>query len=521
MDIPQTNDIDDSDGVSGPEGIHPGGQGEIHFSLSADPSNPDLLYVGGDRQPTGQTNAPVLPNSIGANDFSGRLFRGNRSVAPTGGVPSPQWSPLTHNGTNSSSAPHADSRDQAFHPAGLIETDDGGIFLRTNPSSTDGDWISLNGTLQVAELPNVAYDSNAHVIFGGTQDNGTTQQLTSDVAAWQQTIGGDGGDVGVDPLTLATSNQSIRYTSSQSLQSFQRQIFDANNNPVGDAEAIDVSGLAGFVPQFVTPLAMSSVAPTGPDSTRIVIAGRFNRDGDGNPILPARIFQSDDRGDTFAEVTVPGDFRGVNFVGGPLAVGGRRPDPDHPGEFIDNPDVIYAGSGNQVFLRSSNGGSLAPTSDIVGADDEPAATIRDVVVDPDDWMIAYAVDKKGRVYQTVNGGADWNDTTGNLDNLLASGATFGLVSAIVVPDVVVPSEGRAPRNLLVVGGEFGVFYLAATPAPNGDPVWNALGSGLPNSIVFDLDYGVDANGDTLLLAGTLGRGTFTPVSYTHLRAHET
>ncbi|MFV2068471.1 MAG: hypothetical protein ACC645_15990, partial [Pirellulales bacterium] len=509
MDLPRTDDVDDADDINGPEGIHPGGQGEIHFSISADVSNPDLVYVGGDRQPTGQLGNPTLPNAVGAEDFSGRLFRGDRSVAPTGGVPSPQWAPLTHSGTLSNSGPHADSRDQAFHPAGLIETDDGGIFLRTNPSGTAGDWISLNGTLQVTEFTNVAYDSNANVIFGGSQDNGATQQPAPGTSIWQQTRTGDGGDVAVDLFTLDDANRSIRYSSSQSLQAFQRQIFDANNNPVGDAELIDVSGLAQFEPQFVTPVEVSSVRPSGADATRIVIAGTFKRDNNGDPILPARIFQSDDRGATFDEVQVPGDFRGVNFVGGPLAVGGRRPDANNPGAFLDNPDVIYAASDNTVFLRSTNGGLLGPTSAIVDADGESAGTIRDVTVDPDDWMIAYAVDRNGLVYQTTNGGADWRDITGNLDDQLAPGAAFNLVSAIVVPEVVVADESRAPRNLLVVGGEFGVYYLASELASNGDPVWNRLGTGLPNSIVFDLDYGTDENGDTLLLAGTLGRGTFT------------
>ena len=54
-------------------GIHPGGQGSIHLSLAADPTNHNIVYVGGDRQ-----NTP-FPNAIGASDFSGILFRGDAS----------------------------------------------------------------------------------------------------------------------------------------------------------------------------------------------------------------------------------------------------------------------------------------------------------------------------------------------------------------------------------------------------------------------------------------------------------
>src|SRR6185503_18062171 len=44
MGVPLTND-----GV--PIGIHPGGQGSIHLSLAADPGEPNIVYIGGDRQP--------------------------------------------------------------------------------------------------------------------------------------------------------------------------------------------------------------------------------------------------------------------------------------------------------------------------------------------------------------------------------------------------------------------------------------------------------------------------------------
>jgi len=81
MDLPMT--------VEG--GLHPGTGGWIHFSLAADPGNPDLVYLGGDRQvPTKGTSFPK-PNSIRAKDFSGRLFRGDASL-PKG----KQWVNLTH-----------------------------------------------------------------------------------------------------------------------------------------------------------------------------------------------------------------------------------------------------------------------------------------------------------------------------------------------------------------------------------------------------------------------------------------
>ncbi|HEX6869360.1 MAG TPA: sialidase family protein, partial [Candidatus Limnocylindrales bacterium] len=108
----------------------PGGQGGVHFSILADATNPNVVYVGGDRQP----NNNGFPNAVGANDFSGRLFRCDASLAANA-----QCTSLTHNGTPNNSAPHADSREMVFDVNGdIVETDDGGVYRQTDPSTTNG-----------------------------------------------------------------------------------------------------------------------------------------------------------------------------------------------------------------------------------------------------------------------------------------------------------------------------------------------------------------------------------------------
>jgi len=103
-------------------GIHPGSQGATNLSIAADRTNANVVYIGGDRQPyvTEFTTGlpPWWPNSIGANDFSGRLFRVDASRAV-----GTQAVHITHTNTTSSSSPHADSRDMAIDannkPAGI------------------------------------------------------------------------------------------------------------------------------------------------------------------------------------------------------------------------------------------------------------------------------------------------------------------------------------------------------------------------------------------------------------------
>ena len=127
MDLPGTYE------TTGFFGIHVGGQGDLHFSMAADPYDPTVLYIGGDRQP-GQGAAfgePDFPNSISAGNYTGRLFKGFYD-GTTGGT---EWLAITDDGVDPDgpgplvgTAPHADSRTLVFQGLNLLEADDGGIY---------------------------------------------------------------------------------------------------------------------------------------------------------------------------------------------------------------------------------------------------------------------------------------------------------------------------------------------------------------------------------------------------------
>ena len=464
MDLPQTPE---SNGAI--VGLHPGGQGSIHLSIAVDRNDPNTVYVAGDRQETGTTPPFTTPNFIGARNFSGRLFRGDTSVAPTGAVPSPQWEHMTHSnsipqipggGTASGSSPHADSREMAIAANGdLIEVDDGGIYRRTSPQNNTGDWFSINGNIQTTEFHDVAYDSNSNaILLGGAQDNGTSQQINTGSKTWRLIGGGDGGDVAVDNITLAGSNQSIRYLSSQNLQGFRREVYDVNNTRVGNPVSLVNINMTDA--QFVTPVELNAIDPR-----RLVIGGMNN------------VFESFDQGST------------VTIINGPranaMAYGGRSGG-------VDNQDVLYVGSGSisppeppQVFVRTTAGAPLSPAAALpAGAD-----PVRDVVMDPDDWRSAYVVDSN-QVFRTTNAGASWTDITGNLAGLGAGGFRTAVFVA-------------GATKVLLVGTNAGVFVSFSS---SGFTSWNRLGTGLPNVPVWDLAYDVR---DDVLVAGTLGRGAWT------------
>jgi hypothetical protein len=447
-------------------GLHPGGQGSLHLSLAIDPNDPFLVYVGGDRQPVG--GGGTFPNSLGANDFSGRLFRGDARIAGPA-----QWTSLTHAGAAGNSSPHADSRTMTVDAAGrLLEGDDGGIHVRLQPTSSAGAWRSLNGDLQITEQHSSAYDRIARVGLSGNQDNGTMRQSATNDRLWNVISGGDGGDVAVDRLQLAPQLRSVSYTSSQNLGGFRRRVSDADNafvSSVSPGRAVTGGGAAP-TGQFTTPIATNQAV-----GGRLVIGG-------GNAV-----FESLDSADTL--VNIGEGIRAASFpTGGTLAYGAQG-----------NPDVLYvagcrsscaAGNDDGVFVRTALGGAL-----ILRHQPRSGATMRGVALDPDDPAHAFAVESTTqtlgpRIVRTTTTGTAWVDVTGDLP-----AAAGDLLSIAYLPGASV--------DAVVVGTDVGV-YLSSS-AQDFDN-WIALGSGLPRAPVHELAY--DPSQD-LLQAGTLGRGAFT------------
>ena len=480
MGLPTTQEVL-ADGTPITLGIHPGGQGYVHFSFEADKTNSNIVYIGGDRQPSkfGGTNRNIMPaqyyasaenapnadatfpNSIGAMNYSGRLFRGDASKQI-----GEQWVHLTNSnllgaaggGTANNSSPHADSRDMAFDAAGnLIQCDDGGIYRRTLPQSNIGDWFSMNGNLQVTEIHSIVYDPVTRLITVGTQDNGTNQQYQPNSELWQNITGGDGGVVCVD--TLAIPGLSVLYVSSQYLGGFTRATFDAYNKGI-DYQSVKLIN-ANFKPQFYTPLKTNSVV-----GGRLLLAGENS------------VYESYDRGDTLLDIGGLSNLSNCSCI----AYGGMR-------NGIKNPNVVYACKGNAVYLRTSTE-SLSRTQSSLPID----KTINDISLDPTDWMRAFVVSTSlsspSSVHFTTNAGATWIEITGNLINV------GDIYSSEIIRHPTMGFGG------VVVGTEYGVYMSLKSSIG----YWNKVGTNIPNVQINDLHY--DPKHDVLVV-GTLGRGAWS------------
>ena len=470
MDSPSTNENGTDVGLNpsggkGPTSGKPdeiaGGQGAIHFAIVADPNDENLVYVGGDRQPRSNGDAGTFPNSIGANDFSGRLFRGDAS-RPAGS----QFVHLTHRnnlgplggGTASSSSPHADSREMVFDAAGnIVEVDDGGVYRRSNPQSNTGDWFSLNGNIQVTEAHDAAWDPVSNVAITGNQDTGTTYQPSEGASQWVSISTADGGDVSIDRLALATSNQSVRYSSFQNLGSFRRTVWNTQGAIVSTnfPALTPINGSPRITGAFRTPV-----------ETNAVSGGRLLFQGSNG------IFESLDQG---ATVNLIGASLGSNNItANAIAYGGQKNN-------VANAEVVWAARGSDVFYRATSGAlSQVPS-------DPTSGTIRDLAIDGSDYEIG-AVVTSNQVFRSMNAGASWSNITGNL---LAQATEVFSIAHIV----------GALGGWLAAGTNAGIYVMAVSQLGN----WTRLGSSLPNALSYDLQYEPQ---DDVLIVGTLGRGAW-------------
>jgi len=436
-------------------GVNVGGQGSIHTSIAADPVNPNLVYVGGDRQPAGNDDGGVFPNSIGANDYSGRIFKGDASLTPA-----LRWIPLTHLGTANNSAPHADSRYMAFDSAGtLIEVSDGGVFRRLNASSQTGDWQTVNGDLSVTETHTADWDSINKIAICGTQDNGTSAQDFPGDDLWTNIFGGDGGKVAVDD----SFNDGLvyYYGSFQFIQAFFRASVDGTNTTVSfDFPALFEPNFGQSMTQidsaqFYTPVEIHKTEPT-----RMIF------------LMNTFVFETQDRGDTVESLGAVSGTPTAAVAGG--FSGG-----------IENQELLWVGSTGGLARRLTLGGALTNLGNPTGQ------TIRDIAIDPADSNRVVVV-TTNTVFRTTNGNAvtpTWTNITGSL-------GTDGALRAVEIIPNADPNQVR-----ILVGGNNGVF-VSTMASPSA---WTELDATLANAPVRELRYD---DRDGILCAGTLGRGVW-------------
>ncbi len=157
-----------------------GGQAWYDLCIAADPTNADVIFVGGV----------------------------NTWKSTNGGS---SWSISNHwSGTCSGSATniHADKHFMAYQngTSTLFECNDGGLYKTANGGSS---WNHLTNGMEISQIYKigVAQTVNNDVI-AGLQDNGTKAMISGN---WNDVIGGDGMDCAIDPSDHNTQYGELYY----------------------------------------------------------------------------------------------------------------------------------------------------------------------------------------------------------------------------------------------------------------------------------------------------------------------
>lgn len=485
-------------------GVNPGGQGDTNLTIVADPTNANVVYVGGDTQPNSAAGFPK-PNSIGAMNYGGRLFRGT-FVPDTGAGSMTTWAPITNNGTNNGppatgSSPHADSRSMTFVGNTMYETDDGGIYQQTAPAGTAGVWNSAIGTgLQVSEVYDVAYDSNAKIIMVADQDTGAAQQSATGSKIYQElpALQGDGGVV----LVANTGTQSLRYASSNGVSNMEVTVYNKAGGLVSGPTdlAMNESGSAVLTignnevfARTPAPVALNTADTTGMS----IVLGT----GAKTKTSAGAVWESINGGGTFTQVSMSGAAL-ANGVGITSVISGGFK------KGVANTNVLFAGTNApSLYRRMTAGGKLDPLPAYSGG--TPWA----LALDTQDWSNLYVDDTNivngysataSTIWLSENadapmpGDVTFTNFTGNLDDPTIAGPGFVAQSILFVP--------AGLNSLILACGLGGVYESPALGDSEGQPVWSLVGAGMPNVTVMSMTYDPTSN---LLVAGTLGRGAWT------------
>jgi photosystem II stability/assembly factor-like uncharacterized protein len=103
-----------------------------------------------------------------------------------------------------------------------------------------------------------------------------------------------------------------------------------------------------------------------------------------------------------------------------------------------------------------------------------------IAIDPDNPLVAVAVFggfntqtpyAKGHVFRTTDGGKTWQDISYNLPD--------APIGAVVI-------DARPKYAGIYVGGALGMWVLTGDPAGNGAKRWLPYGTGMPYSLVSDI-----------------------------------
>lgn len=466
----------------------------------------------------------AIPNAAGTDVYAGAINLYKCTIASGTTCTQGDWINLTHvYGCNPGplGAPahvHPDQHGLALlvasgkavgyfaHDGGISRTLDGYAGLNAGSCAGTNQFDSLSESLgSMTEFVSISvHPTNADILLGGTQDNGSPKTSgATGSSTWQNALGGDGGLNAINPV-----NPNEWFAANPYVTIVKCELGTACNNN-GFFEIVSSSNLGGDQGAFYTPYILD------PQNSGELLVGtcrvwRISTSGTA-PLQLSNDF------DTLGTGACTGDE--INLVNG-LAAGGPA--------LNNNSTVVYAVTNGYGPLSGRPGGEVWVTTN-AGATLMANATQN---VNPNGYAISsVAMDRSdatgktayvgimgfstqafptSHVWKTVNAGASWADWSGT-----GTGFPDAPVNALLV-------DSQAGR--IYAGTDVGVFFSSTTTAS-----WNEAGpapgpgvSGfLPDAPVTALQLFNPDTGTKTLVASTYGRGIWnyalvTSADYTNV-----
>jgi hypothetical protein len=399
-------------------------QGWYDQVIAVDPTNPDVLFLGG--------------IDVYRSDDAGVTF----------GLLGYFFYPEEPNYM------HPDQHAMTFHPdydgvtnQTLFIGNDGGLYRTQNAraASTQEEcpiaanpgpppdvwWDEVMSGYTVTQFYHGDSGWDSPMFVGGSQDNGSNQALsTTTPNSWDRIYGGDGGSVAIDP----TNGQTL-YVEIQGFPTIQKSTdggatFSPAVNGITDAGGV-------FIAVFTMDPSDPNVLWTG--TTRV--------------------------------------WRTTNGTANWTRVSGNLPSANTISAIAVAPsdgNVVYLGFDNGYVAKSVNALSASPSWNVYSSGLVLGGYVSSLAVDPVDPSVAYVTYTNigvQHVHRTTNGGLTWSAIDG--------------ISATGIPDIPVHWIAVRPSNSqwLYAGTEFGVFV-----SETGGMTWSPANGGLAHTVVESLDF---------------------------------
>jgi hypothetical protein len=399
-----------------------GTQCTYDMPIAADPTNANVVYIGGNADGT----------------LSAILKKSTNALATT-----PTFAKVQ-------TGLHADSHVIELDPSNNNTVwfgSDGGVWKSTNAAAG---WTSLNRTgFNATQFQSLAlHPTDPNYTIGGTQDNGT-ERMRPD-GTWTRTDFGDGGYALIDQSATDTTNVRQYHTYFNQVGTGGLVAFatTTSSNAFENWSALGCGGTANGLSCTDTAVAFYAPMALGPGTPNTLY---FATD---------RLYRSSNSGTTMTVVA-------PQFVSG-VFVSAIGISPQN-----DAVRIVGLRTG-KVFRTVTGGVTSAAMTDVTGS--IPARYIARAVIDPNNPNTAYVTlatffgnSTSAHVYKTTNLGSAVPTWTG--------------IDAGQIPDVPVNAfvVDPAASNTLYAGTDIGVYR-----STDGGVNWSPFSNGLPRVAVFDM-----------------------------------